>query len=285
MGTVPVPVSRGIVGYSRLSLIPLLLLATACAHTAQTPAPRAEATAGPASPAAAMPDDPVSTPGPAERVWQIDFMLGITEGLDGDLLAALEERYGPPDGNVPSVPEISDYQGAGYRIASAETLLAGLADLAAYRQAAQAELLEERAAMAAVATLDVELLAEEVLLVRSAALDSLETLATQEDWPAEHNAGYRVGTQRARNELEYIAYARDMDALAERAIGESTGRLDAFHRMMNDTEDTAFLRERVIAAEEMNRQLSDEHRDYATRRTVRTLLFMLPAISSYFRYR
>lgn len=227
---------------------------------------------------------------PAMRYWQIRFLLGVTEGIDDALLAALESRFGAPDGSVPELPDLSDYQGAGYRIASAETILDGLTDLAAFRQVAEADLRAEQAALldnAAVTidALDEELLAEEILLVRSAALDSLELMAAQGAWPASLNERYQVGTLRARNELEYIGFARDMDALAARSIDESAGRLDAFHRMMDDSNDTAFLRERVLAAEEMNRQITDEHREYATRRTIRTLIFLLPALSSYFRYR
>ena len=29
---------------------------------------------------------------PAERAWQIDFLVGITEGLDGELIAFARER-------------------------------------------------------------------------------------------------------------------------------------------------------------------------------------------------
>lgn len=227
---------------------------------------------------------------PAMRYWQIRFLLGITEGVDEALLNALQTRFGQPDGSVPRLPDLSAYQGAGYRIASAETILDGLADLAAFRRGAEADLIAEQerlldSAAVTIDALDEELLAEEILLLRSAALDSLELMAAEGAWSPALNEVYQLGTLRARNELEYIGFARDMDALAARSIDESAGRLDAFHRMMDDSNDTAFLRERVLAAEEMNRQITDEHREYATRRTLRTIMFLLPALSSYFRYR
>ncbi|MEM1412581.1 MAG: hypothetical protein AAGH19_09505 [Pseudomonadota bacterium] len=257
----------------------------------------AGARTAPESPAAAdsTPSDVATTPisdelTPAMRYWQIEFLLGITEGVDGDLAEALQARYGAPDGSVPTVPDLAAFQGAGYRIASAESILDGLSDLAAFRQTAEADLLAERdrlleTSSVTIDALDPELLAEEILIVRSAALDSLEALAAEGAWPADLVDGYRVGTLQARNELEYTVFAREMDALADHNIEESAGRIDAFHRMLDDSNDTAFLRERVMAAEEMSRQINDEHREYATRRTIRTLIFVLPALSSYFRYR
>lgn len=266
-----------------------LVAAGLCAACAQAPVEATESPAmetGPVAGEAAGPE----TPTPGERYWQLRFLDGITADVDVELLEALETRYGPPDGRLPAIPDLATFQGAGYRIASAESILAGLSDLAAFRQAAGPDLDAERRRIeatspAVVAGMDEELLAEEILLVRSAILDSLELMAANGAWSGEVNAGYQAGTVRARNELEYLVFAQEMDALADGAIDESAGRLDAFHRLLDDTEDTAFLRERILAAEEMNRQLTDEHREYATRRTVRTLFFLLPALSSYFRYR
>lgn len=232
---------------------------------------------------------PVQTP--EERYWQLRFALALTDGVDEEILNALEAQFGPPDGTLPEIPDLASYEGAGYRIASSNSILKALADLSAFRQVAgddmQAELSAlEREYPHLPDALNEEILAEEVLIVRSAILDSLETLA-QEDpaFDAGNLAAYREGTLRARNELEYLVFAQDMDALADRSIIDTTGRLDAFHRMLDDNEDAVFLRERILAAEEMNRQLTDEHRQYAARRAVRALFFLLPAISNYFRYR
>lgn len=227
---------------------------------------------------------------PVQRYWQIRFLLGITEGVDERLQAALETRFGAPGGDLPSLEALSDAQGAGYRIASADTILEGLTELSAFRKLAEPDLRRELRRLEAEAgivadALDETLFSEEVLLVRSAALDSLEALAASGAWPDTWVEPYRIGTLRARNELEYIDFAEKMDGLAARSISESTGRLDAFHRLMDDSNDTVFLRERVMAAEEMNRQITDEHRSYATRRTLRTLFFLAPAISRYFRDR
>ena len=270
----------------RLALV--LVAASVCIACAQTPVKATEVGVNPAQPAAMEASPPALTPG--ERYWQLQFLEGITAGVDESLLRALEARYGPPDGEVPAIPDLATYQGAGYRIASSESILESLSDLAAFQSAAaadlDAELQElEQTSPAIVAEIDRELLAEEILLVRIAVLDSLELMAANGAWPVETNIPYQAGTVRARNELEYRAFAREMDILADGAIDESTGRLDAFHRLLDDTEDTAFLRERILASEEMNRQLTDEHRAYAARRTVRTLFFLLPALSSYFRYR
>ena len=267
----------------------LALMATSlCAACAQTPVEATEATSMPVKPEEAQAQSPPLTPG--ERYWQLQFLEGITAGVDEPLLQALEDRYGPPDGELPQIPELATYQGAGYRIASAESILDSLSNLAAFQRAAASDIETElrdleQNSPAIVAAIDPELLAEEILLVRTAVLDSLELMVANGAWPRETTQGYQVGTVRARNELEYLVFAREMDTLADGAIDESAGRLDAFHRLLDDTEDTAFLRERILASEEMSRQITDEHRDYAARRTVRTLFFLLPALSSYFRYR
>lgn len=279
-----------------IAAVILAALAGGCAGTGSAPTPNTDAPAadtrpetGP-EPAAAIPLADVDDALPAERYWQLGFLLGITEGLDGELLQRLEGRYPARDGASAALTELADLQGAGYRIARPEAILEAVTPLARYRQAAEAELKAERVRLTerhpeAVGALDPELMAEEVLLVRSVILDSLERLAAGEDWPRVVVEDYRLGTVRARNELEYVVYAREIDALAQRSIDDSAGRLDAFHRMLDDSADTAFLRERVLAAEEMNEQLTREHREYATRRTVRTLFFLLPAISNFFRYR
>jgi hypothetical protein len=266
----------------------VLAVAGLCVACAQTPV---QATESAATGTESM-DTESPAPGlpPGERYWQLRFLEGITAGVDDELLRALETRYGPPDGEVPAIPDLATYQGAGYRIASTESILESLSDLAAFQHAADPELAAElaeieQASPAIVAEIDQELLAEEILLVRTAVLDSLELLVANDAWPPETLMTYQAGTLRARNELEYLAYAREMDTLADGAIDESAGRLDAFHRLLDDTEDTALLRERILASEEINRQLTDEHRDYAARRTARTLFFLLPALSSYFRYR
>lgn len=228
---------------------------------------------------------------PEERYWQLKFALGLTDGIDEELLDALESHFGLPDGTVPVMPDVASYQEAGYRIASSNSILEALADLAAFRAVAgdamRAEIEQiENDHPERIAALSEELLTEEILIVRSAILDSLESLALEDpSFNTLDLAIYREGTLRARNQLEYVVFAQDMDILADRSIEDTTGRLDAFHRMLDDNQDAEFIRERILATEEMNRQLTDEHREYATRRTLRTLFFLLPAINSYFRYR
>jgi len=268
---------------SALLLVALPLLA-AC--TAAPVAPE------PVTPPLPAPTQALSTAStPAERYWQALFLAGVTDDIDDTLFALLENRYGPPDGTVPTVPELAAFQGAGYRVASAESILDATTDLASLRRAADGELLAEierleRTEAAAISTVDREILAEEILIVRSAVLDSLETLQTEGAGLSDQQLErYREGTLRARNTLELIGFSGEMDRLTARSIEESSGRLDAFHRLMDDSSDTAFLRERILATEEMNRQLTDEHREYAARRTMRTLFFLLPALNSYFRYR
>ncbi len=267
-----------------MALLAMAVVLSACAGN--PPASVEASTATTHHPLAEMADLP-----PGERYWRLAFLSGITEGVDDELQASLEARFGPPGGVVPDVPQAADYQGAGYRIASAETLADSLVDLAGFRREAGPAIDAELDAIAvehpeSLTEKDRELLAEEILLVRSAMLDSLETLAANGELvPAPDLEAYRVGTLGARNRLEYLGYARDMDALADRSIEDTQGRLDAFHRMLDDNADTAFLRERILAAEEMNRQLTDEHRRYATQRTVRTLIYLLPLLSNYYRYR
>lgn len=268
----------------------LSLWLAACAAAPTTPGEETlptAASAAPVTPEAAL----LEGLPPGERYLQLRLMAGVTDGVDGPLAGALATRYGPPDGTTPPLPDLDRYRGAGYRIASAESLLEALSDLTAFREAAGASLDSELRRLESAhpeltEQVDEEILAEEILLVRSAVLDALETLRTAGELPDGLSLdSYRTGTLRARNELEYVDFARDMDRLAARSITETEGRLDAFHRTMDDSNDTAFLRERILAAEEMNRQITDEHREYATRRTIRTLIFLLPALSSYFRYR
>ncbi len=268
----------------------LMLLLAACAgNQVGNDAPEAVPETPASDIVSVSPGEPSQTP--AERYWQLRFALGLTDSIDAELLNALEMHFGPPDGTVPVLPDVANYQGAGYRIASSSSILEALADLAAFRAAAGEALTAELEQIESdypeqLATLSEELLAEEILIVRSAILDSLESLALQD--PAFSTldlASYREGTLRARNQLEYVVFAQDMDMLADRSIEDTTGRLDAFHRMLDDNQDAAFVRERILATEEMNRQLTDEHREYATRRTLRTLFFLLPAINRYFRYR
>lgn len=278
--------------FALLIVTALLLLQAGCATTQQS---TGSATSGStAEPAAAstdpdLPADALQTPG--ERYWQLRFALGLTQGVDDELLAALEERFGGPDGTLPGIPDLADYQGAGYRIASSNSILEALTDLAVFNAVAGDELRAEILQLETdyperIAALSEDILAEEILIVRSVIMDSLESLKLNDPAFSDVDlATYQEGTLRARNNLEYVVFSEEMDALADRSIADTTGRLDAFHRMLGDNEDDAFLRERILATEEMNRQLTDEHRQYAARRAVQSLFFLLPAISRYLRYR
>ena len=289
---------RILINTERLAIICLMVMVLALQFSCASTGPVAEPTktAAPLSidqnPSPVVTDTvPPAEPTPGERYWQLRFAAALSKGVDDDLLEALERRFGQPDGNVPDIPDLSDYQGAGYRIASAESILDALTDLTAFERAAGEDLQDEinqleRDYPDIVSAIDEETFAEEVLIVRSAILDSLESLVSNApEFSKIDLDSYREGTLRARNELEFVVFALDMDALADQSIADATGRLDAFHRMMDDNTDEVFLRERIMASEEMTRQLSDEHREYANRRMVRTLFFLLPAINNYFRYR
>lgn len=266
----------------RWATLCLALGLAACASAPPTEPPTPE-------PAPSLPPSLAALP-LAERYGQQHLLLGVTDGLSPDLRAALQARYGLDGATGDTLADLARYRDAGFRIAGPEALLEAVAVMGTYRGVAEDDLRADLAAIETehpeqVTAIDAEVLAEEILLLRSAVLDSLETLAARGAWPAAMLDSYRAGTVRARNELEHIVFTRDMEALADRSISESTGRLEAFHRTMNDDEATAFLREQILAAEEMNRQLTEEQQRYATQRTVRALFFLLPALSNYFRSR
>lgn len=224
---------------------------------------------------------------PGERYWQLSFLMAVTEGLDDDAVERLAQERGSHPGPV-DPDALAAYTGAGLRIADAGRIVGGLAELARYRIEAGPQILAELAAIeerwpTLIAMLDRESLAEEALLVRFAMLDGLEAVL---GGPGSETviAAYRDQTLAARNQWEYRVFERQVDAVTDAAIEQTEGRLDAFHRMVDEEYDLAFLRERVLSAERMNDQVAEEHRRYALQRTFRTLIILAPIINRYFYY-
>jgi hypothetical protein len=228
---------------------------------------------------------------PGERYRQLTFLLFITDQVDPALLELLSRHRGVATEAPASVTDIETYQGAGFRIASSQTILDGIVDLVRFRQLTEPLILKELT--------DIELeypaltrmvnqaeLAEEAILVRSAVADSVEALFSEEEYGTRALLNdYREQTLRVRNDLEFMHFAHEMDLLTAQSIEETSGRLEAFHRMVDDGYDIEFLRERIEATELMNEELSNEHRMYALMRTTRLLMMMLPVINRYYYYR
>jgi hypothetical protein len=225
---------------------------------------------------------------PGERYRQFLFLLFITEGFDQELLATL-----PADPTAENtVRELEtrsrDVPNAGLRIAGPETLVAGTANLARFRLAAEPAIRAELDALArAYPTLmqmvDEAALAEEALLYRAAFLDSAEPLlAGQGDVPVTLDA-YRQQTVRLRNDVEFRAFEAQVDEVTEWVGSESAAQLEAFHRMVDENADAEFIRERAGAAEAMNEAAREEQRQWATRRTFQLLWLLGPIMSRAFR--
>ncbi len=227
---------------------------------------------------------------PGERYRQLSFLLEITDGLDPDLVGQLDRALGERDAEPATLEDIETYQGAGYRIASSRSILEGIVELALFRQAAEPLIITElndldREYPELTARLDREDLIEESILIRTAVADSATTLLASEGVEAFSLENYRAWTIRLRNDLDFMQFAREMNALTDRHIAQTEGSLDAFHRMVDEGNDMAFLREQIQATEAMNEQVSAEHRRWAMMRMTQMVILMLPAISRYYRYR
>jgi hypothetical protein len=219
---------------------------------------------------------------PGEKYRQLSLLLLVAGGVQPELTAFVEEA-----GVTMEMPdlELDDYQKPLARIVDQDSMLLGAARM--FHFARQHEL-EIKAMLAEIAQenpilislVDVNELAEEAIIIRTAIADSIEYSELQKsDETVEELEAFRLQTVRLRNMMEYNIFREDLAAITDEAIVDLGGRLDAYQRMFDEDIEGDMVEQRIAAAETMNQQ-TDATFDERARARTNELLMMLILMES-----
>ncbi len=215
---------------------------------------------------------------PGEEYRQLSLLMLVAGGTRPELTAFVEAA-----GQNTQIPvlELDDYQKPLARIVDQDSMLLGAAQM--FRFARQHEqdikLILTQIAVAnpiLISMVDVNVLAEEAIVIRNAIADSIEYSELEKtDRTQAELATFRIQTVRLRNLMEYNIFRRDLAAITDEAIVDLGGRLDAYQRMFDEEIGDSMMEQRISAAESMNTQTDKRFEERARARTNELLLMLI----------
>jgi hypothetical protein len=217
---------------------------------------------------------------PGEQYRQLSLLSLVAGGADPALLAAFEDGRSPQMGPGAGL-QLDDFAKPLARIVDQELLLAGAAG--AFRFAREnAPAIQDRMTAIAranpvlISLVDVDAIAADAIIIRSAIADSLEYTGSATDAAAAARIrDFRGQTVHLRNMMEYNQFQRELALITDQAIVDLGGRLDAYQRMFEGEVDAAAFRRRIESADIMNRQIEDPYEAGAVRRNDELLMMLI----------
>ena len=221
---------------------------------------------------------------PGERYRQLSLLLLVSGGIEPELLEMLQplvEKTETAGESGEFVLKLEDYGTPLARIVDQETMLAGAARMFNYAREnsalIQAQLTEIATANPIlVSMVDVNELAEDAIIIRTAIADSIEYTDLGDD-PAgsERLQNFRNQTVYLRNMMEYNIFQEELAQITNEAIVDLGGRLDAYERMFKDEVDAELIQRRIQSAEMMNSQTGSNFDNQAMMRTNELLMMLI----------
>ena len=221
---------------------------------------------------------------PGERYRQLSLLLLISGGTNAGLLEMLQ----PPVENSAELAEsgdfslqLDDYGTPLARIVDQETMLAGAARLFHIAQENRPEIQALLSTIAVdnpilVSMIDVNEIAADAIIIRTAIADSIEYSKLGDDPEAEARLqAFRTQTVYLRNMMEYNIFQEELAELTNEAIIDMGGRLDAYQRMFDDEIDQEMIQRRIESAEIMNAQTGTRFDEQAVMRTNELLMMLI----------
>jgi len=227
---------------------------------------------------------------PGEQYRQLSLLLLLSDGADTELLEFLSDD---------SAPYLDDMSGQGQALQQYPTPLARIADPDSMLQGAgqmmrfarvnrgiiEQELvhIEEKWPIL-VSMIDMNSVREDAIIIRSAVADSLQYQqgVGLDELPQSASSllAYRDETLHQRNQMEFLLFQNDLDAITDTAIDDLSYKLDAYQRMTDEEMDPELMRERIDAAENMNQETRQRFREQAYIRASTLYLMLIPAMVS-----
>jgi len=197
---------------------------------------------------------------PAERYRQMNLLLMVSEGISPGFLDLLQRQTEPAagfsaePGAFPLI-DVDSYQTPLNRIVDQTALIQRATGVFRYDQAHHAEIirsLEDTALAwpAEVATVDLVLLAEDAIIVRSALSGTFEYLLDADN-PAvqDFQQVYRDRTVYLRNVMEFWQFNQELAALTDEAMSDTGGRMEAYQRMLDSETNLDSFNQHLQAVE------------------------------------
>lgn len=221
---------------------------------------------------------------PGEQYRQLSLLMLVSGGVDPALVDMLQPM-------VDSHPEImeagranmalDDFSTPLARIVDQDVLLANAAQMFRYAREHSREIQDlmtqiTRANPILISMVDVNRIAADAIIIRTAIADSIEYSKTI-DAPesGERLQAFRDQTVYLRNMMEYNEFQEELAEITNQAIVDLGGRLDAYQRMFNEDVDPDLVRRRVESAEIMNRQTGDRYEEQANMRNTELLMMLI----------
>jgi hypothetical protein len=220
---------------------------------------------------------------PGEQYRRLSLLMLVAGGTEPALLDMLQpvvDRQAAAGVDLQQL-ELDDYVTPLIRIVDQDTLLASAARLFRFANENGAEIQQRLTQLARdnpilISMLDVNELAADAIIIRSAIADSIEYSEVIDDPGARDRlVDFRGQTVYLRNMMEFNIFQEDLAAITNQAIIDLGGRLDAYQRMFNDEVDEDLIKRRVESAEIMNQQTGRRYEDQAMARNAELLMMLI----------
>jgi hypothetical protein len=188
-----------------------------------------------------------------EKYRQLNLILMISEGVEAGFLQHLG-LADPSESNLPEV-RVDDFQTPLNRIADQKALVSNAAKLFRFALANEPEMVATLAELAAnnpqeIAQVDLVLLAEDAIIIRTALSGSFEYLLDPGD-PVEQGylESYQQRTVYLRNVMEYWTFEQELAAITDEAMQETGGKMEAYQRFLEDQPELDSFKQHLQAVE------------------------------------
>ena len=188
-----------------------------------------------------------------EQYRQLNLILMVSEGVEAGFLQRLG-LSNAPESTLPQV-RVDDFQTPLNRIVDQEAMLADAALLFRFALANEPAITRTLAELAAahpqeVADVDLVVLAEDAIIIRTALSGSFEYLLDPEDPLIQDYLGaYQQRTVYLRNVMEYWSFEQELAAITDEAMAETGGKMDAYQRFLEDKPELDSFRKHLEAVE------------------------------------
>jgi hypothetical protein len=226
---------------------------------------------------------------PGEQYRQLSLLMLLADGADAGLLNYLGDGSAATLDSLPNQAQaLQQYPTPLARIADPDSMLQGAGQMMRFAHENRALIEQELAAIAQrwpilVSMIDMNGVREDAIIIRSAVTDSLqyqlgERMEESMALPESSLLAYQGETLHQRNNMEYLLFQNDLDAITDSAIDDLGYKLDAYQRMTDEDMDPELLSERIDAAENMNAETRERFREQAYIRASTLYLMLIPAL-------
>jgi len=195
-----------------------------------------------------------------EKYRQLNLILMVSEGVESGFLEQLglslseESAAAASSRKLPQV-QVDDFQTPLNRIVDQQAMVNNAAGLFRFALENEPEIVTTLAQLAAsspedVSQVDLVMLAEDAIIIRTALSSSFEYLLDPENPLArDYLERYQDRTIYLRNVMEYWSFEQELAAITDEAMQETGGKMDAYQRFLEDQPELDSFKQHLQAVE------------------------------------